>query len=1632
MSRDSHPAAAKGPLRHRSRGWPGGARFGRRRCLAFAASCVFLLAVSAMAGDIYHSVFSELTRHENRLPGTEAYASSLDHLENTLRDAGLTPHRQTFDTLVPDTRECSLTIDGLDVEPVYALGPTGAANNTLAEGAINAPVVWLDDGALEAMKNKPVEGVIAVLRFGSPYMHQVLSQGVRAIIFVGNGRETQWQVRRQFAQMDAELPRVYVDKSTARRHGLMSADGARQARLSLRTVWKDVIGVNLWVEIPGESGATFSFDKEEAVVLSATFDTFGTVPARTPGMRRAANCALLAETAVELSKRPLKRSVFAVFFGSHYHMQDGARMFYYAMRRGRQGELDDRQEEYRAGIEKAESRIEALERQDFFAQEHPDLQDIAQSLDKRLAGQLSTLNFKLRQVRVELKQLQNKKLPTDAEEKRLEKLTAEEKALASKRSTLNELRRQIHERSITDPEGFGKLAAEERRDTRRQVRDFRKLLQHNSTHRNLYAAIGNKLLMGHYGFDFANSNDDWTLNMYGIGSQMFYHTIQGKWSQIEVGDFVRHVRALGDMQDRRGAGGDDSEEPQLFTEPVASLMLPERFCVPSVRSVASRVAHAMQIYGYQMMTVGDALNGDELPYRRPDVDLEGLVGPMADFCEGLAIDPALSQSCPLPRPSLHSGTVMHFRGEGGLRYLAYARGSTDIQGVPENGIVFCAPNKYLDMPAIAGQSYSAASRIRASGHIFMPVIYQNVPFRPLGFDSSSGMLQQFGTAGWSPRRLFYGHGGMINTPFMPGKYGSFSGTLAGSPGNSAFLTLYQQTTDDAFTFYTDKTGSFKAFEKEGLLVLGSTPDHPMGEGIPLENPPLYSRNALQQCAYDYLLLNEHRLEILRQRSILNDSLEGLHAEANQHWAQAEGAREDRNIPLAVAHEVLAAGMASRVAGPLRNVTNDMVRAVVLLLLLTIPFAFAMERLIFSATSIYRQVMGFTAFFLGAFVLLYLVHPAFSIASSPLIIFLAFVIILLSVVVITIVMSKFKKEIRAMQGLSTSAHGVASENSTALAAVLIGITGMRNRPMKTFLTALTIILLTFAIVVFASFTAVVGVTETYMGKGSGAQRIELRRFSGLPIPSLMLDTLKTLYGDAWAIYRRKAIFRSPGSEADDTLVVFQKEQRAWETMHAMMAIDAGELKYNEELAAALPGLAAWGDADAEAVGSAPPPLFLPERAAQSLKLHDGDTVTIGGKVFQFAGAFDPSDLDRMTFLDGARITPPDFETTQREMGEKASGGMQQDQMTQQETFIDPTRFTYYSARSLGVTVPGALAELERGEFVPGISAVMMYAGESADVAGTAREIAKVFVGPVTANGDEGVMQFFFSRSIQASGFSVVVVPLVLGGLIIFNSLLGSIVERRKEIFTYSAMGLAPPDVGALFFAESAVYAVLGGMGGYMFSQVAAKVVQLCGEWGLFVPPDMNFSSLSSVLTIFIVMAVVMISTIYPALKAGRSANPGVVRKWKMPTPAGDEIEFIFPFTVSAEDMGGILAFIAEHFENHGDSSLGNFAAADVEQFHSEHGLGIRANISLAPFDLGIMQKFVMFSRPSEVEGIDEIVVQMTRVSGTRAAWLRGNRVFVNDLREQFLLWRSLPFSTVEHYRELALDSESGGDNREAKG
>lgn len=89
------------------------------------------------------------------------------------------------------------------------------------------------------------------------------------------------------------------------------------------------------------------------------------------------------------------------------------------------------------------------------------------------------------------------------------------------------------------------------------------------------------------------------------------------------------------------------------------------------------------------------------------------------------------------------------------------------------------------------------------------------------------------------------------------------------------------------------------------------------------------------------------------------------------------------------------------------------------------------------------------------------------------------------------------------------------------------------------------------------------------------------------------------------------------------------------------------------------------------------------------------------------------------------------------------------------------------------------------------------------------------------------------------------------------------------------------------------------------------------------------------------------------------------------------------------------------------------------------LEFHARVWLAPFDFGIMQRVdVQFSPATEDPEFLEIKALLVREAGEANAWRRINKAFINQLRKQLLMWRSLDEVARARY-EQALDAAQKG-------
>jgi hypothetical protein len=274
--------------------------------------------------------------------------------------------------------------------------------------------------------------------------------------------------------------------------------------------------------------------------------------------------------------------------------------------------------------------------------------------------------------------------------------------------------------------------------------------------------------------------------------------------------------------------------------------------------------------------------------------------------------------------------------------------------------------------------------------------------------------------------------------------------------------------------------------------------------------------------------------------------------------------------------------------------------------------------------------------------------------------------------------------------------------------------------------------------------------------------------------------------------------------------------------------------------------------------------------------------------------------------------------------------------------------------------------------------------------------------------DGVKLVAASNLASVSGAGQVAVPLAIAGLIVFNTMMGSIAERRREIHVYTSLGLAPLHVGALFVAEAMTYGLIGTVFGYVIGQGVGTLLLHLGWLG---GVTLNYSGSSAMMTMGLILLIVLLSALVPARLASKIAAPSIERSWRVPLPVGDEIRAILPFTINKTAADGALAYLADFFAAHQEGSIGKFSAGKVEAFtfEDEQGRssrGLKTVIWLTPFDLGVRQHLMLLIHPGEFPEIYEVQVLLQRLSGDDGSWYRMNRTFLTELRKQFLAWRSL--------------------------
>ncbi|MCL1909645.1 MAG: hypothetical protein FWG05_01780, partial [Kiritimatiellaeota bacterium] len=594
---------------------------------------------------------------------------------------------------------------------------------------------------------------------------------------------------------------------------------------------------------------------------------------------------------------------------------------------------------------------------------------IAREMQTRLKREIKTAIGDQREplgdLRFELNALVKKDDPADeARIAALEKEIADADAL---RKRWNSLLEQIFKQKFKadEPENaalYEEMIAIVRSDLEKRRAELTQIIRDTKTWQELTAVFQDTAFVAHFDFDFANDTSPWVfsmINAYGVFRN----------AGLNSGDYLRHLDTFrkiyyGDeaagvagVYDAPGAGWAAS----LYKPALNPVYKPFSLSVPTQRPVPSVVGAGIGYAGFQMMSVGEQLAHDAMPFA-DDVDLSGLRGQMAALCREFGNSPELSLRR-VYADDKREDRYLYTNERGstkGANFIDYAVGSTENGSLPKNSIAIFATPSMVDN--VCGMSHLPRTRILANGFIYMPMVSRGVTgWRQtigVGYDEN-GAFERISTTSDStgikvtPVHLFKAYGGVLfNSGYAPDPLGN---------------TMYQPKTlialkDSAFKssssyniaygpleFFADRPDKIKRIGAKGEMILGSVQTESrrvddamikaaMGRGVPNNHAFNINFDGYAQGANDSFILNDVRLRTLRERNIVRDDLEELHADAREHIEDARKAVAEKKWSLARAHQVFATCIGNRIYRPLRGVTEDLVQAVVVLLLLNIPFA----------------------------------------------------------------------------------------------------------------------------------------------------------------------------------------------------------------------------------------------------------------------------------------------------------------------------------------------------------------------------------------------------------------------------------------------------------------------------------------------------------------------------------------------------------------------------------------------------------------------------------------------------------------------------------------------------------------------
>ncbi|THB77354.1 MAG: M28 family peptidase, partial [Desulfobacteraceae bacterium] len=1033
-------------------------------------------------------VIQTLSDADTRRCGSTGHDNSADFIRSEFKRFGFsTIGSHLFSLPVRQHTQTRITLPSsgksIELQPFVS---NQISPGTLSAKGLEGHAIYVGSGELDRFNGYLVKDAIVFMDLASnDHWINALSLGAKALVYVQKEDPDRFLFEDKIELTPVEFPRFVISYPDARTllGELLPADEALgqsdqdqlkdwntgpKVTLYSDLKWHQVPAQNIYCLVEGTDNAV----EDELVIVEAFYDTSEFIAGRSPGADQACSIAALLDLARYLSTHPPHRSILLVATSGHANTLTGMREMIWSIKE-KSRNLKKDQKSLEKDIDTYARQQEALS--NYFdilnssqgqnsLLEDEQLKPVQAALTDIIKSRIDELNTTLMQLR----------LAKDRDTSRIKNLAAQRmafKRLMSRKNldTLSPEEVRDIKNLVPAAETLSQqrlLDARRKLDELKSARKFRKLMAGNE----IQAVIS--LHLSSHGDGFGAFSRGW---LYPLKSNI------NRYSPYTTLDKV--------LQESSAAAARELGTPNLLKDTLRpSLQRSWESYFKDRPALGGEVSSLAGMLGITLVTTNDARRLWGTPYDRlKSVDIENITR-QSRFISRLLTQ--VTQAPKIRTSKLPRNGFATIRGRA--NFLRHGELFAEAPAPQSMILSFQGPGIYHTMVDEAGEFMLKG--VADKKHVLEKVIIEGYRFDPLTGDTIWAIDKKQTTK--ARYRLKMTKKNMETDLTM---FACNMTTLANllEPRTFNYMTkveLFDARTDAQplkywysridtrrsllCSLYLEPGTRFKLTLSDSLLtrkliLSNSDSQMPMGGGYLIDA----DRNLMPtvyHAARDMWTLLTPRINNLEKKGINNQKIRDIRIRGNQALTQAGTHLENRVYDRFMDASATAMALAGRVYEHVEKTQKDVLYGVLFYIVLFVPFAFCLERFLFSFTNIYKRILGFLSILLIQITVIYNVHPAFELAYSPVVIILAFFIIGLSIMVTWIIFNRFEGEIANLQRQGHKGdEGEISLFKAFFASFFMGVSNLRRRRTRTLLTCMTLIILTFTLM---SFTSVKNIRE----------------------------------------------------------------------------------------------------------------------------------------------------------------------------------------------------------------------------------------------------------------------------------------------------------------------------------------------------------------------------------------------------------------------------------------------------------------------------------------------------------------------------------------------------------------------------